>query len=315
MDTHASDGDHWLAPRPVRLVRRAGRRTAVAHHRGEKLRLAPHVAAPDASDLEAVRSWVAAAPRPTAIDLFAGAGGLSLGLQQAGFTVLLGADSDRVAAETHHHNIGGLSYDDDLSDPTDLLDRLSAWGIGEVDLVAGGVPCQPFSRAGQSMIRHLVEKGARSKLDARADLWGSFVRVIERLQPRAVLLENVPDLAAWDDGTVILALCESLRDLGYRVDARVLDAYQFGVPQHRRRLFLVGLLEDVPFEWPEPTGERNTLRDAIGDLPVIPGGHRPDVMQYDGVPGTRLQRRLRRNMTGSLGEHPLRPRHAGRAAR
>ena len=171
VDTNATDGDHQLAPRPVRLVRLAGRRTAVAHHRGEKLRLAPHVASPDTSDLEAVRSWVAAAPRPTAIDLFAGAGGLSLGLQQAGFTVLVGADSDRVAAETHHHNIGGLSYDDDLSDPTDLLDRLEAWGIRGVDLVAGGVPCQPFTRAGQSVIRHLVEN-APAASSTRGQIYG-----------------------------------------------------------------------------------------------------------------------------------------------
>src|SRR5689334_3503454 len=102
-----TDGSGAREFRPVRLVRRTGTRTAVAHHRGERLRLPPHSTSPDPSDLEGVRSWVASAPRPTAIDLFAGAGGLSLGLQQAGFTILLGADSDRVAAETHHHNIGG----------------------------------------------------------------------------------------------------------------------------------------------------------------------------------------------------------------
>ena len=168
-DSPLPDSSPESVVRPVRLVRRASR-TAVPHHRGINLRLAPHPDAPDYGDLRSVRDWVATAPRPTAIDLFAGAGGLSLGLQEAGFSVLLGADSDRAAAQTHLHNIGGLSYDEDLSDPTDLLDRLSGWGIDEVDLVAGGVPCQPFSRAGRSMIRHLVASGARSKLDARAEL-------------------------------------------------------------------------------------------------------------------------------------------------
>jgi DNA (cytosine-5)-methyltransferase 1 len=285
------------AARPIKLVRRATGRTAVAHHRGNRLRLAPHPDAPDPSDLDDIRRWVSAAPSPTAIDLFAGAGGLSRGLADAGFTVLLGADADAAAAETHHHNIGGLRYDEDLRDPTDLLERLIAWGITDVDLVAGGVPCQPFSRAGQSRIRQLVEHGVRQELDVRADLWLSFVRVIDQIRPRAVLLENVPDLAAWDDGAVILALCESLRDLGYRVDARVLDAYNHGVPQHRRRLFLVGLLEDVPFHWPEPDPNQNTLRDAIGDLPIVRGGHRAEVMAYTGPPATPLQRWLRRHMT------------------
>src|SRR5206468_2248991 len=107
-----------------------------------------------------------------------------------------------------------------------------SWGIGKVDLLAGGVPCQPFSRAGQSKIRSLVARRARPERDRRADLWESFIAVTQHLKPRAVLLENVPDLAQWDDGAVLVSVCESLRELGYETQARILQAFEHGVPQH-----------------------------------------------------------------------------------
>ena len=123
--------------------------------------------------------------------------------------------------------------------------------------------------------------------------------VIERLNPKAVLLENVPDIAAWDDGAIIVELCESLRSLGYRVDARVLRAFEYGVPQHRSRLFVVGLRDNLLFEWPEPIGCIPTLRDAIGDLPEVPGGQRADIIRYTGTPKSDLQRWARRDMSGA----------------
>ena len=135
------------------------------------MRLDPPVGAPDPADLGGVRKWVGDATRPTAIDLFSGAGGLSLGLHDAGFSVLVGADNDPFAVETHVGNLGGLGYTGDLTDPTDLLEHLTGWGIERVDLVAGGVPCQPFSRAGRSKIRQLVETGVRLRDDPRAEMW------------------------------------------------------------------------------------------------------------------------------------------------
>src|SRR5690349_728213 len=129
---------------------RKSQRTAVPHYRGEDLRLPRHASGPDPADLGAVRRWVRNAKSPTAIDLFCGAGGLSLGLKEAGFSILLGADSDARAVETHTANVGGLGFVGDLSETTDLLDQLSGWEMTEVDLVAGGPPCQPFSRAGRS---------------------------------------------------------------------------------------------------------------------------------------------------------------------
>lgn len=268
------------------------RRTAVPHYRGVDLRLPRHPTAPDPTNLEEVRAWARRAPRPTAIDLFSGAGGLSLGLRDAGFSVLLGADLDARAVETHTANLGGLGYVGDLSDPTELLDHIEGWGIKRVDLIAGGVPCQPFSRAGRSMIRNLVANGARSADDPRAELWQGFMAVVGRLKPGAVLVENVPDLPAWEDGSVLMGFYDSLRELGYTVDARVLDASQFGVPQHRARLILVALREVGDLEWPEPTRQITTLRDAIGDLPPVPPAQRADRVPYFG-PRATFQKRMR----------------------
>lgn len=256
------------------------------------LRLPRAAEAPDPSNLEGVRRWVRCAPRPTAIDLFCGAGGLSLGLREAGFSILVGADWDARSVETHTANVGGLGYVGDLANPNELLEHLEGWGITEVDLVAGGVPCQPFSRAGRSMIRNLVENGDRSPDDPRAELWQSFMAVVALVRPRAVLIENVPDLPAWDDGSVLMGFYESLRELDYRVQARVLDAFQFGVPQHRARLFLIALRDAGNLEWPEPSEALTTLRDAIGDLPPVPPAQRTDRLPYFG-PRTLFQERMR----------------------
>jgi len=174
---------------------------------------------PDSDDLPSVRAWVANAAKPTAIDLFCGAGGLSLGLHDAGFSVLVGADADPTSVQTHSANLGSLGYVGDLSDSRAFLKRLRQWGIRRVDLVAGGVPCQPFSRAGRSKIRNLVGLGLRPRVDPRAGLWRPFMEIVKALRPRAVLLENVPDLTAWNDGAALAGICEALADLGYRADA------------------------------------------------------------------------------------------------
>src|SRR5215216_4670780 len=141
--------------------------------------------------------------RPLAIDLFSGAGGLSLGLERAGCRVALAVDIDEWALETHAHNFEGLALRLDLGDPG-IRDGLVALLEGiDVDLVAGGPPCQPYSRAGRSKIRSLVESGVRDPRDHRSELWRAFLDIAERVRPRAVLMENVPDVALGDDLTVV----------------------------------------------------------------------------------------------------------------
>lgn len=250
---------------------------------------------PDQNDRAAVRTWVSNSTGPTAIDLFCGAGGLSLGLHDAGFSVLVGADVDRASVETHTANLGSLGYVGNLSDSRDFLKQLRQWGIRKVDLVAGGVPCQPFSRAGRSKIRHLVGHGRRPSIDVRAGLWRPFMEIVKALGPRAVLLENVPDLTAWNDGAALAGICGALADLGYRTDARLLNAFDYGVPQHRSRLVIVATRPGIDYSWPG-TDRWHSVQDAIGDLPSVPPAQRVDRLPYVGPATSWFQQRMRRDV-------------------
>jgi DNA (cytosine-5)-methyltransferase 1 len=262
--------------------------------RGEALKLPPKNGAPDEADRPATEAWLARQPRPWAIDVFCGAGGLSLGLGAAGFSVVAGADVDAAAVETHRAAVGSLCYEGDLTDPQPFLNYLAAWRIDHVELVAGAPPCQPFSRAAASKIRSLVATGNREATDPRVDLWESFAPIVDALEPRAVLLENVPDLARWNDGSVLLGLLGALRARGYRADARILESSRYGVPQHRARLFLVALKRGS-FSWPNAVA-RVTVGDAISDLPKVAAGQQELELAYTGA-STSFQRRARRGVS------------------
>jgi DNA (cytosine-5)-methyltransferase 1 len=261
--------------------------------RGEPVRLKRRADHPDGEDIVATKRWLRNAPRPWAIDVFCGAGGLSLGLEEAGFTVVAACDSDAAAVETHRAAIGGLCYQSDLSDPKPFLDYLAEVGIRRVDVVAGGPPCQPFSRAATSKIRSLVAAGIRERADNRVDLWRSFAAIVDAIEPRAVIFENVPDMARWYDGAVLIGLMSALRERGYIVDARILDSFRYGVPQHHQRLFVIGV-RNGRFVWPKAT-KLVTVADAISDLPVVPGGQRQLELPYK-EPLTPFQRRARRGL-------------------
>ena len=266
--------------------------------RGERIRLPTHACAPVAKDRASVRTWMENCPRPWAVDLFCGAGGLSLGLEDAGFTVVAAADSDPDSIETHAANIQGLTWKGNLADPTGFIEQLDEWGIDEVDLLAGGPPCQPFSRAGTSKIGNLVRTGRRSVLDRRADLWESFFAIADRLRPRAILFENVPDFAEAQGGALLIALMDELRCRGYDVHLQMLSAWRYRVPQHRSRLFVTGIMAGGSFEWPKPRGRMPNVGQAIGDLPVVPAGTRSEVQDYQGPPRSTLARLLRRGLRG-----------------
>ena len=176
-----------------------------------------------------------AADTPLAVDLFSGAGGLSLGLHRAGFEVVLACDIRPDSIATHRHHFGGCSEQCDLSNPevlSQLCRQLNAGG--EVALVAGGPPCQPFSRNIRWRKHHDDVSDQHQELnEGRRELWESFLTVVEGVMPRAFLMENVPDIAQTGDQEVFRGIVSRAEAAGYRVHARLVHAWEHGVPQLR----------------------------------------------------------------------------------
>lgn len=237
---------------------------------------------------------------PLAADLFSGAGGLSLGLEAAGYRVVLGADHDPEAVETHRHHFGGLTLDWDLGDTGNVARIAGLVVAAQVELLAGGPPCQPFSKAGRSKIRHRVRHGLRDPNDERRDLWRSFLEVVKIARPPAVVMENVPDMALDREMFILRTMVHELEELGYAVEERVVDTWRYGVPQFRQRLILVALRDRAAFRWPQETPDKVTVWNAISDLPEVEGGWRPaggaDGWAEYGGPVTDFQRRMREGM-------------------
>ncbi len=193
----------------------------------------------------------------TAIDLFAGCGGLTEGLRKAGFRVLGAVESDERAAAIYKLNHRSTHvWTQDIRTVNILgLSRQLRLRKGSLDLLAGCPPCQGFSA-----MRTL--NGNRSIRDKRNDLISEFLRFVKALRPRALMLENVPALAT---NRRFKAICEGLRELGYSGDHHVLNAANFGTPQRRRRLIYMAGLNFQPSFAKSGRGNR-TVREAIGSL-------------------------------------------------
>lgn len=269
--------------------------------RGPFVQLPKHPDASDnATDMLRYAAEAHARGERLAADLFSGAGGLSLGLEEAGYRVVLAVDHYPEAVETHRHHHAGLSVDWDLGDPVRIRQVADLIEKAGVELLAGGPPCQPFSKAGRSMIRHKVRNGLRDPYDERRDLWRSYLEVIRLARPPAVLMENVPDMALDKEMFILRSMVHELESLGYSVEERAVDTWRYGVPQFRQRLILVALRDGVAFQWPTESTERPTVWNAISDLPEVDGGWRPaggadGWADYEG-PKTDFQRRMRRHI-------------------
>lgn len=202
----------------------------------------------------------------TVVDSFCGAGGLSLGLDQAGFDVRLAFDNDQVAVDTYRKNLSGRA---EVLDAVVLTGKeireLTNLGIGELDLLAGGPPCQGFS---------LQRRGAR--IDPRNQLPLRYLDWINELRPRAFLMENVAAIGSLRGREVVTAISSHAGSLGYSVHSTVLDAADYGVPQHRRRMIIVGLRDVETFDWPRTSVDHPlTVREALRGLPPPPSDGSP----------------------------------------
>ena len=217
----------------------------------------------------------------TFVDLFCGAGGLSLGLREAGWDAICAVDCWPDAVTTYRNNFPDhRCLEDDLRALSGK--RLSRAVEERPDWVVGGPPCQGFSTVGK-----------RERRDPRNRLVEEFHRVVAALDPRRFLIENVTGLRDMRFVDEIVALFEGL---GYRVTPFELAAADFGVPQLRRRIFFVGDKEGLVFLPPEPSHCPRTyvtVWDAIGDLPELsPGESRTE---YDRAPSTAYQACLRKS--------------------
>ncbi|MCF3178164.1 DNA cytosine methyltransferase [Streptomyces sioyaensis] len=211
---------------------------------------------------------------PTAIDLFSGCGGLSTGLLDAGVQVVAGFDKDApsIRAFDYNHSYRGCSghiLDLAAASGEDLL-KLA--GVREVDILAGGPPCQSYSIAGKRM----------GLEDERGGLVHRFADLVREIRPRVALFENVPNFARFDEGRVLNSLIEMIEQSGYTVRHAILNAADYGVPQGRKRVFVVGIagkrkdfdLPPLPTHSEAPslfdeTQAYRTAEDAIGDLPDV----------------------------------------------
>jgi DNA (cytosine-5)-methyltransferase 1 len=224
----------------------------------------------------------------TLIDLFCGCGGISLGFQEAGFSVIAGLDNWEAAMETYKNNFPkAKKYYGKIEkiDPLKMLESLSL-GVGELDVLVGGPPCQGFSLAGN-----------RKQDDPRNNLVYKFIEFVKIMQPKAFLMENVLGILSMSGGRVKKDILDRFKEIGYKVDVKPLYAHHFGVPQMRRRVFFVGNRLKKTIVWPETTHYEDkkgktkrlfsketkpfvTVGEAISDLPLLEKEKGQEIMDY-----------------------------------
>ena len=233
------------------------------------------------------------------IDLFCGAGGLSLGFENAGFKCAAGIDNFKAAIDTHHHNFpDSLSICDDIKN---IPPKIIREKIGhDIDLIIGGPPCPTFSTIGHAKIQSLDRDVYKDK---RNQLFIDFLKYVEFFQPKFFLMENVPNFITKYKGEVFNAALNLIKnikgDYNISTPVQVLNAANYGVPQKRKRMFLIGHKPNYEFNYPKPThmiendkSQRElfdynkklpyafTVSDAISDLPKITDNWKIDEVEY-----------------------------------
>ena len=208
--------------------------------------------------------------RFTTIELFAGAGGLALGIEKAGFQTIGLIEIDKDAADTLRKNRPNWNVINEDIEKISEQDLEEFFGIkrGELDLLSGGAPCQSFSYAGKRL----------GLEDARGTLFYHYAKFLRQLQPKMFLFENVKGLLTHDKGRTYKTILSIFEQEGYTItegQKKVLNAWDYGVPQKRERLFTVGIRNDlvdkINFEFPKPHEYKPVLRDILLDCPKSVG--------------------------------------------
>lgn len=208
--------------------------------------------------------------RFTCVDSFSGAGGLTLGLIESGFDVLLSFDIDKKCIETIKSNPRYISHPAVCTDIQDMLDGrlLEMVGLkqGELFLLAGGPPCQGFS------IQRIGDD-----VDDRNNLVLLYGKLVDEVRPAFFVMENVSGIQGKRGKAILSELIAFMEKIGYVVHKKLINAEQHGVPQRRKRIFLVGELNDIGsgYSFPLPDDKKITVRDTIGFLPPPPEDCKP----------------------------------------
>lgn len=208
----------------------------------------------------------------TYMDLFAGAGGMSLGFDNAGFKNLLAVEFNKDFAETYKKNFPRHNLIvDDIKNVTEqqIYDIIKN---KKVDVIIGGPPCQGFSIAG-NIGRNFID-------DDRNRLFKEFVRFVKIIKPKVFVLENVAAMERHNKGKTIKEIVSSFKEIGYDIKYKVLNAVNYGVPQERRRIFIVGTLGENNFEYPQEINKTVTVKDAIDDLPKLENGETSEIPNH-----------------------------------
>lgn len=216
------------------------------------------------------------------VELFAGAGGLALGLEKAGFEEIGLVEIDKTACDTLRMNRPSWNViEEDIVtfSQTDLLKEFNLQK-GELDLLSGGYPCQSFSYAGKKL----------GLEDVRGTMFFYYAEFLRQLQPKMFLAENVKGLTTHDGGRTIQTMVDVFEDLGYIVEWKVLNAWDYGVAEKRQRVVIIGtrndLKESVKFEYPKPHDYKPVLRDVLQNVPESVGAKYPEKKKkvFDLVP-------------------------------
>lgn len=202
-----------------------------------------------------------------ALDLFSGAGGMSLGAKRAGISVRLSVECDQYAAETYAYNFPEAKvFQGDIREFQGEMLEFNP------DIVFGGPPCQGFSTSNQK---------TRSKNNPTNWLFEEYLRIVSEVHPKWVVIENVKGLLETEGKLFFDAIIGGLTDLNYDVKFQVLNALHYGVPQNRSRLFIVGVHKGGKFVFPKSKESPViTVSEAIGDLPVLRNGACVDYVKY-----------------------------------
>ncbi len=219
------------------------------------------------------------------LDIFCGAGGLSQGFKNAGFNIIAGIDNDQESIETYAYNFPGA-----ISSLTDLSQKLNYDNLdfinNKIDILVGGPPCQGFSVAGKRMAE-----------DPRNKLYKIYMDLIKTISPSALVLENVPSLRSLYNGYIFKNILSDFKKLDYKTHVWILNADDYGVPQSRKRIFIIGLKNNKLLIEPEKTTPINkiTCSMAISDLPALKNQSGAMELDYKNGPNSDYQRIMRMN--------------------